>query len=288
MLKEKENTTFTIDPKTAMGKVTLGVADLAMMTDFYTKLIGLTMLSDSSSSVELGVDDMPLLRLEERPNGRQYPNSVGLFHIALLLPSRPDLGRWLQHLSANNYSLTGASDHLVSEALYLDDPEGNGIEIYRDRPRETWNYANGMVQMDTLRLDLQALLADAHTEPFEQMPSGTVMGHVHLRVDEVPRTSRFYQEALGFDVMFEWPEAGFLSAGGYHHHLGMNVWRSQGSTRPPEGSLGLIHYEIALPDAAARDSLLTRLDRQDMRIDKFDNDFSVIDPSGNRAVLTLQ
>ncbi|MEM7126482.1 MAG: VOC family protein [Chloroflexota bacterium] len=288
MIAENEITKYTLDSKTAVGKVTLGVANLEMMTDFYTELIGLTVQDQGASVVELGVDDIPLLRLEARPNGRQYPNATGLYHFALLLPSREELGQWLTHLSANNYSLTGASDHLVSEALYLNDPEGNGTEVYRDRPRSEWHYESGQIQMATIRLNLQALLADAKPAPFTQLPSGTIMGHIHLQVNDVTKNAQFYADLVGFESMLLWPEAAFLAAGGYHHHLGMNIWHSRGASSASEGSLGLLRYEIRLPDAQQTDSLVARLDAMDVPIIHTDEGPSIMDPSGNLAVLTAQ
>ncbi len=287
VLQESGSAPFQIDQRTTVGAATLAVADLEMMTDFYTRLIGLKVLDRSSSVVKLGVGDKHLLQLEQRPNGRSYPNATGLYHLAFLLPSRSELGQWLGHLTSNNYRLSGASDHLVSEALYLDDPEGNGIEVYRDRPRVEWGYENDMIKMATIRLDLQALLADAKQEPFDGLASGSTMGHIHLQVDDVERNVEFYNRLLGFDVMLQWQEASFLSAGGYHHHLGMNVWHSRGAQPAPEGSLGLISYEVIMPDASTREAMLTRFDQLNVPIEQISQNPSVIDPSGNWVVLTL-
>lgn len=284
----KPNNPFRLDPATTVGKVTLNVADLDMMKDYYERVIGLTTLDRSSSTVEMGVAERPLLRLIEQPNGKRYRNSVGLYHLALLLPTRPELGRWLKHMAANQYAITGGSDHLVSNAIYLDDPEGNGIEVYWDVPREDWWYDNdNNIKMGTYPLDYQALGADAAQGTFERMPDGTTMGHVHLQTNDVTQTSNFYTSVLGFDAMTQMPSASFVSAGGYHHHLGINEWQSKGSSRPPEGSLGLQHYEIVLPDYDARTNLLNRLDSLNIVTTEVDGHPSVVDPSGNRAVLSL-
>ena len=175
---------------------------------------------------------------------------TGLFHLALLTPSRPDLSRALRRVVDSGWRLTGASDHLVSEALYLDDPEGNGIELYRDRPRDDWPMAGDQVQMATFPLDLESLLAESKADdPIGAMPSGTTLGHVHLQVGDLDRASllgrrarlRRRSPALG-------PGALFLSAGGYHHHVGLNTWAGDGAPPPPPGSRGIIHFELVLPD----------------------------------------
>lgn len=284
----KQNNPFQLDPATTVGKVTLNVADMDMMLDYYERVIGLKTLERSSATVEMGVAETPLLRLIEQPNGRQYRNRVGLYHFALLLPTRPELGRWLKHMAANQYAITGGSDHLVSNAIYLDDPEGNGIEVYWDVPREDWWYdKNNNIKMGTYPLDYQALGAEAAEGAFERMPDGTTMGHVHLQTNDVAQTADFYTSVLGFDAMTRMPTASFVSAGGYHHHLGINEWQSKGCTRPPEGSLGLQHYEIVLPNQGARDDLLNHLEALNIATTEVDGHPSVVDPSGNRAVLSL-
>src|SRR5205823_927393 len=171
---------------------------------------------------------------------------------ALLLPSQVDLARWLVHAAEENVSLTGMSDHLVSEALYLRDPDYHGIEIDRDRPRGEWKWNGDTVAMDTLPLDTGAILAslDGGEPPFEQMPPDTRMGHVHLQVADIPATDEFYSGTLGFDITTHYDNsATFLSAGRYHHHLGANVWNSRGAPPPPEGAAALRHAEVLLPSA---------------------------------------
>lgn len=284
----KPNQPFRLDPATTVGKVTLNVADLDRQTDYYERVIGLTLLDRSSTTVELGVAGRPLLRLIEQPNGKQYRNSVGLFHFALLLPTRPELGSWLKHMAANQYDITGGSDHLVSNAIYLDDPEGNGIEVYWDVPRENWWYdKQNKIKVGTYPLDYQELGAAAADGTFERMPDSTTMGHVHLQTNDAAQTVDFYTSILGFDEVNQMPSAGFVSVGGYHHHLGINEWQSKGRTRPPEGSLGLQHYEIVLPNHEARTALLNQLDSLNVETRETDGHPSVLDPSGNRAVLSV-
>jgi catechol 2,3-dioxygenase len=282
-------TTYTIDPATTVGKVVLGVANLDKMVRFYEQVMGLDLLEHGPDSAELGVDNKPIVRLESRPNGQQYPNATGLYHLAILLPTRADLGQWLRHfVQSQGRMIDGASDHLVSEALYQRDPEGNGLEIYRDRPRDKWNYQeDGRIVMGGLALDLPALAADGHQEPFSKMPSGTTLGHVHLQVSDVPQTLWFYNEVLGFENMISFDTAAFMAAGGYHHHLGANIWHSKGAAPPPEGSLGLLYYTIVLPDTAVRQTLLTRLEAHNIPVESINGDPLVRDPSGNAVVLAV-
>ncbi|MCB0211764.1 MAG: VOC family protein [Anaerolineae bacterium] len=284
----QNQTPLSIDPATRIGGVTLGVADLGQMVSFYEKLIGLKILKRTATAATLGIDNVPLVSLELRPNGQRYPRATGLFHMALLLPSREDLGQWLKHLVTHNYRLDGAGEHLVSEALYLSDPEGNGIEMYRDRPRETWEYeADGRVKMATLAVDLRALIADGSDAPFTGLPGGTTMGHIHLQVNDVNKAVQFYRDDLGMDLMALMPSAGFLSAGGYHHHIGANTWNSRGSTPPPAGSLGLIKYNLILPSAEAHDQVITRLENLDYPLEESETGSLIQDPAGNRVGLII-
>ena len=207
------------------------------------------------------------------------------------MPDRAELARSLRRVAGAGWRLTGASDHLVSEALYLQDPEGNGIEIYRDRPREEWRRNGDELAMATLPLDLESVLGEL--EPSERsangMPAGTTMGHVHLQVADIPAAEGFYNRALGLDVMVRsYPGALFLAAGGYHHHLGLNTWQSQGAHPPPEGALGLDRYELVLPNAAERDGAADRLLQAGADAERLDEGVLATDPSGNRVLLTAR
>ena len=228
--------------------------------------------------------------LVEEPGARPAYGYTGLFHFALLLPERVDLARWLAHAGRDGVALTGLSDHFVSEAIYLRDPDGHGIEIYWDRPREVWE---GQVfeRMTTLPLDVGSVLAELPEagEPFEQLPAGTVMGHVHLKVASIPDTVAFYRDVMGFDLMAQLGEqAAFLAAGGYHHHLGANTWESAGASPPPEGTAALRNMTIVLPEAAERDRVLGRLDEAGHAAEETDDGPLVRDPSGNALVLALR
>jgi catechol 2,3-dioxygenase len=271
----------------SIGTVSLGVRDLEKMTRFYQKVIGLNIVNQTSETSELGLDDITLVILQNQPGGKVYPRSPGLYHMAFLLSSRRDLGIWLNHLLANRYPLQGAGDHLVSEALYLADPEGNGIEMYADRPRDTWKYDNGEIRMDTLPLDLEALQSDAPETDFESLPSGTRMGHIHLRVDNVHKALQFYRDILGFDLMAKMPGAAFLSTGGYHHHIGVNMWQSKGASAPPSDSIGLQYFKILFPSQEVCRNILSRLEAINYPLEEMGSDTSLRDTAGNGMILSF-
>ncbi len=276
---------FIIDPATTIGSLTLAVIDMDYMSKFYCNVIGLTELNRQDRYVELGTHGKLLLRLESSPKGKQYPRSMGLFHQAIRLLGRRELGHWLNHLLKSQYPLGGAGDHLVSEALYLTDPEGNGIELYCDRPRESWEFDENGIKMDTLEVNLKSLQAAAQDTPFGGLPQGTTVGHIHLRVNDVQEAVEFYRDLLGFQLMALWPGAGFLSAGGYHHHIGVNMWNSRGAVPPPAGSLGLVNYSILLPDMKALNSLVRQLNSVHYPVEMSDEKWFLQDPSKNKIVL---
>ena len=218
---------------THLGAIRLRVGDLDRLQRFYEEAIGLrTLPGDDDGVVALGVDGRPLVELDADPDApARPPHTTGLFHLAILVPTRADLARALRRLAATGWRLSGASDHLVSEALYLSDPEGNGIELYRDRPRDEWPIADGALRMDTLPLDLGSLLSEDDSGSGDGMPAGTVLGHVHLQVADLGPAERFWVDALGLDVTVRgYPGALFASAGGYHHHVGLNTWAGVGRT----------------------------------------------------------
>lgn len=283
-------TSALLHPQTRIGTVTLAVADLARAVGFYTGVLGLAVLDQGADDATLGAGGAPLLHLRTLAGGqRQPPRTTGLFHVAVLLPTRADLGRVLLNLARTQYPVSGFADHLVSEAIYLDDPDGNGLELYRDRPRETWRWDGSQVRMASDPLDLDSIMAeggDPHA-PFTGMPAGTVIGHMHLRVGDIPQAEAFYSGALGFDVVARWPGALFVSVDGYHHHLGLNTWQSQNAPRPPANAVGLREYELALPDESARAALAARLDAAGIARRQDAADILVDDPWGNTLRLTL-
>jgi catechol 2,3-dioxygenase len=271
-----------------MGAVHLTVSDLDRSLDYYRGAIGLRVLEAGAGRASLGADGTELLALVEEPGARPAEGHTGLFHFALLLPERASLARWLAHAARDRVPLTGLSDHDVSEAIYLRDPDRHGIELYADRPRELWE---GKVRerMTTMPLDTENLLgelADPETEPFGGLPEGTRMGHVHLCVAEIPGTIGFYRDLLGFDLTAGWGEAAFLSAGGYHHHVAGNTWESAGAPPPPPGSAALRHATIVLPDAAERDRVVGRVTAAGGEPEVTEAGPLVRDPSGNALVLT--
>ena len=244
---------FRLPPATRIGIVRLQVSDLSRSLAYYERVLGLRGLDRSGSTATLGtVGGTPLLELRERPGARPVPRRgrLGLFHFAILLPDRASLGRLLTHLSEIG-AAAGMSDHLVSEALYLTDPDGLGIEVYADRARDQWRYIGSEIEMATNPLDVNDLLAAGGGTRWSGMPNGTTMGHVHLHVGDLDRAAQFYHEALGFDkVVWSYPGALFLSAGGYHHHLGTNTWAA-GAPSAADDEARLIEWELILPDAAS-------------------------------------
>ena len=212
-----------------IGHVALTVKDLGAMQSFYQSVLGLEPLTRDEGRVSLGASGRKLLELRHDPAVRHAsPHEAGLFHTAFLLPDRAALARWLIHVSAESVRLQGASDHLVSEAIYLTDPEGNGIEVYVDRPRSQWQAAGSGVRMATEPLDLNGL-ARAADGPWQGAPDGLVIGHVHLQVGDVPRAEAFWRDTVGMPVMATYPGAAFYGSGGYHHHIATNIWNSRGA-----------------------------------------------------------
>jgi len=284
-------TTTSIHPATTLGPVALTVSDLAASRQFYEQASGLRASDRDDGAVELAAQDgRPLVVLHgDSAAPRLNRRATGLFHLAILFPSRLDLAFALARLAEARWPLDGASDHLVSEALYLSDPDGNGIELYRDRPRDEWRYDNGALEMSTLPLDLRDVLGELSqaTGPQQIAPAGTKMGHVHLQVSDIPESEAFYNGVLGFDVMVRgYPGALFVSAGGYHHHLGLNTWHSAGSGPPAPGSVGLRHYEVQLPEPTELAAVLGRVHAAGIEATEVSGGTLVRDPSGNGVLLT--
>ncbi len=252
-----------IDPTLSIGSVALAVGDVPRSVDFYERVLGLPVVLREEDRAGLGGSaEHPLLELTGiaapvlAPPGR-----TGLFHVAWLHPSRATLADTVRRVAQAGWPIDGASDHGVSEALYLSDPDGLGIEIYADRPRAQWDRPAGGrgVNMVTLPLDIEDLLAQSDVEPPVEMPAETVVGHVHLKVSEVPRANAFYRDALGFEEQAQLPSAAFLSAGGYHHHVGLNSWQSRGEGPPPDSAPGLRRVEFELGNADALEAIERRL-----------------------------
>ena len=287
---------------TRMGAVHLTVSDLERSLAYYESVVGLKVHERGGGRALLGADGEDLLVLIEQPGARPSRGYCGLYHFALLLPERADLARWLAHAARDRVALVGLSDHFVSEAIYLSDPDGHGIEIYWDRPRELWE---GRVaeRMTTLPLDTSSLFAelaapvsgsldpggepvDPLEAPFDGLPAGAVMGHVHLCVADIPRTIAFYRDVLGFALMASvGGHAAFLSAGGYHHHLGANTWESAGAGQPPGGSAALRQVTIVLPGTVERNLVVARVADAGYELRHLEEGALVHDPSGNPILL---
>jgi catechol 2,3-dioxygenase len=284
-------TAFSIDPGTTVGQAALTVADLQRSERFYTEVLGMRVLCRGDKTLTLTADDAtPLLDLLELPGARPKPaRATGLYHFAVLVPSRLELARSLRRLAEMRYPLTGGSDHLVSEALYLDDPDGNGIEIYRDRPRDEWPRRNGQLLMATDPIDIDGILGELEHDdrPWNGLDRGTRMGHMHLHVADLHAAEAFYSGVLGFDVIVRYgPSALFVSAGGYHHHLGLNTWAGVGAPPAPAGSAGLRWFMVRLPNADALDQVVGRVREAGLAVEEIEAGLLVRDPSHNSVVLT--
>jgi catechol 2,3-dioxygenase len=269
-----------IAPATRMGPVELLVSDLERTLDYWQGVVGLRVLARDDGRASLGAGSRELVRFVEEPGARSARGFAGLFHVALLLPTRRDLARWLAHAGQDRIALEGLSDHAVSEAIYLRDPDEHGIEIYADRPREQWE---GRVSelMTTVPLDVESLFAELD-EPRVDLPDGTIVGHTHLCVSDVDDTVHFYRDELGFEVMAQLgPMAAFLAAGGYHHHIGANTWESRDRPKAPAGTARLLEATILVPDADELKRVAGRLE-----VDVEDGAITVEDPSGNPLLIT--
>lgn len=242
-----------------IGRVALKVRDLDTVSAFYQAALGLRPMEGGASRVTLGTGTVPLLELAGDPGlAPGDPRQAGLFHTAFLMPSRADLGRWLAHAAAARLPLAGAADHIVSEAIYLADPEGNGIEVYADHPVPRWRDAGGAIRMTTDPLDLADLLAAAGGARWGGFPEAGRIGHVHLQVGDTGAADRFYRDLLGFEVTARYPGASFYGSGGYHHQLAGNVWQSRGAGLRREGMAGLDRVELILRDATGLAAIAAR------------------------------
>jgi catechol 2,3-dioxygenase len=280
---------FRLPPGLTLGPVRLEVADLGRSLEYYQRVLGLRALerNDRRAVLTAQQDPVPLVELNERPGAAPVPRRgrLGLYHFALLLPHRADLGRFLSHLAAIGV-YPGMSDHLVSEALYLTDPDGLGIEVYADRPRSSWRMNGSALAMATDPLDVEDLLTAAGGLPWTGAPAGTRVGHVHLHVGDLTQAAAFFHTGLGLDrVILAFPGALFLSAGGYHHHLGTNTWAAD-APRPTEGDARLLEWTLRLPQAAELQAAARSLVERGYEVTREGNDAVSTDPWGTRVRLT--
>ncbi|SEP08984.1 catechol 2,3-dioxygenase [Halogranum amylolyticum] len=275
--------TDTLPQGTHIGRTALCVNDLDELTEFYRTVVGLSVLEESDTWTVLGVADTPLLVLEEDADApTRHRSGTGLYHTAFRVPSRAALGDALARIRTH-WQLGGASDHWVSEALYLTDPEGNGIEIYRDFPRDEWPRSDdGRVRISTEPLDLDSIEAAAAGDA--QAPSGTDIGHIHLEVSSLDAFRDFYVDTLGFEVQTTVPAASFVSAGGYHHHIGANTWHHR--TAPVNGR-GLSWFEMIVPDQDALTAVQSRLESSEIPVTETDNGLVIHDPDGIKVQIQV-
>jgi catechol 2,3-dioxygenase len=279
--------TFANRTPLRIGAVGLKARDLSRLTEFYANAIGLQILDKDSKSARLGAGGVPLLELEAAPGATpDDPRTAGLYHTAFLQPTRADLGRWLVHAAQNRVPLSGASDHLVSEAIYLDDPEGNGIEVYRDRKPEEWRWNGDRIQMATDRLDLDNLAAEAGNTAYAGAPEALRIGHIHLRVGDLALTQQFYSGAIGLDPTAGRGGALFMSSGRYHHHVGSNTWHSAGAGQRDDARAGLAWFAFEAADAAVHDGAIARLKQAGVPVAANTNYVEARDPFGTRVRFT--
>jgi catechol 2,3-dioxygenase len=281
---------FHKQPNTYVGQVDIKVEHFERSLTFYQEIIGFQLLEQTEKKAQLTADGKTtLLSIEQLENIiPKQQHSTGLYHFALLLPNRSDLANVVKHLIQNGYRF-GSSDHLVSEALYLSDPDGNGIEIYSDRSSSTWDWKDGEVAMTVDPLDFDNLLLEANGEEWQGLPADTVMGHIHLHVSELPKTEEFYRSGLGFDVVCRYgDQALFMSTGGYHHHIGLNTWAGVGAPAPSENSVGLKRFSLVYPSMEARNKVIQQLQLLGAVIFEENGIIQVQDPSGNLIQLNIR
>jgi catechol 2,3-dioxygenase len=280
--------TFANRTALRIGAVSLVVRDLDQVATYYRQSLGLTEIGRSASGVQLGAGGVPFLDLEHRPDAKpDDTREAGLFHTAFLMPTRADLARWILHISRSRTPISGASDHGVSEAFYLDDPEGNGIEVYVDRPAEKWSWKDGNVNMPTVALDIEDIVQEVDAgATYDTAPGGLRIGHIHLRVGDLAKAQAFYTGAIGLDVTRAREGAAFMSSGRYHHHVGTNIWRSNGAGMRDLDRAGLSWFALEAADDAASGALRARLQKAGAPLDETAQGAETVDPFGNRIRLT--
>ncbi|MFS0645496.1 VOC family protein [Siminovitchia sp. 179-K 8D1 HS] len=274
-----------------VGEIQLTVRDIERTAGFYQHILGLQLLNRTGSSASFTADEKSvMLTLAESKNAKpRAPGTAGLYHMAFLLPNRPYLADVLKHFIQIRLPLQGASDHHVSEAIYLADPEGNGIEIYADRPKEEWRWKNDQVFMTTTALDAENLMQEASAAGWQGMPAAAVMGHIHLQVADLASSEHFYCNGLGFDKMLHYgSQALFISKHRYHHHIGLNTWNSIDAPPPEENSTGLKRYSILFPSKEEREKAARQLEKINASIFVKNDIIMTKDPSGIRIYLEVE
>ena len=298
--KTAEKTEFSIHPATLIGHVSLNVANLENQIEFYQKALGFQLHWREGNKAGLGAGGADLLQLVEQPDFKRYNRVTGLYHFAVLFPNRRELARAMARLFVLKYP-NSPTDHIMTKTTYLDDLEGNGIELYCESPEDgTWTLANGVYETRRADgslsdgrepLDVDALLShlqeDDHLDV--PIPPETRMGHVHLHVRNINEAVDFYHGVIGFDLMgIARPfRMAFVSAGGYHHHVGLNTWQGEGAPPPPAGALGLRHFTVDLPHQNALDEVIARVEKAGIPANQTEDGFLIHDPSQNAVILTI-
>jgi catechol 2,3-dioxygenase len=289
--KTEKTSEKSTHPDTTLGYVHLNISDLTKSLPFYQDVLGFQVHRREGDTAYLGAGKTDILALTEQPGAPHPRFAIGLYHFAVLVPSRVALARSLRRLVETEYPLQGFADHLVSEAIYLADPDGNGIEIYRDRPRSEWYDVRGNIKMATDPLDVHGVLAelDRQDTTWGRLDAATKLGHMHLKVANARQAQAFYSNVLGFDLMMMYgPSAAFVSAGGYHHHIGMNAWNSAGAPPPPPESIGLRYFVTRLPNLKALGRVVDRVRAAGVETEETDQGFLLRDPSQNALVLSAE
>lgn len=275
-----------------VGEVALRAKDIGLLRQYYSAMLGLSVITEGADRVTLGAGGAPLLTLISRPDAEpEASGQAGLYHTAFLMPDRADLARWLVHVARSQIPLTGFADHSVSEAVYLTDPEGNGVEVYSDRPQERWLWAGDRVAMGTKELDINDIFLKTgiptDRADYKAAPEGLRIGHIHLKVGDLARARDFYATGLGLDVVAGSDERGatFLSSGRYHHHIGANIWESQHAGPRQESMTGLDWFSLRAADGAIVAARRSELAAGGFTVQEIDGGFEALDPWGNRVRL---
>lgn len=289
MLATDHGIESVIHPATRLGAVQLTVSNLERSLAFYEQVLGFQTQARTATTADLGAGREALLSLVEQPGARLAPHRTGLYHFAILTPSRLALAQSLRNLIVTQTEF-GGSDHVFSEALYLSDPDGNGIEVYRDRPRSTWTWTNGQIQSGSFPLDYPNILAELkqNPSPWRGLEPATVLGHMHLHVANLAETAWFYRDILGFALTTAYGDSAlFFAAGGYHHHIGTNTWAGVGAPPPPPDAVGLRHFVIHLPSSEERARLIQRLEAGKLRFEERADGLFVRDPAQNGLLFVV-